>query len=189
MPYLVGTSSVAVVDRSLQAREAARKLLQFCLKRAQAHMKLYANKHHSERTFQIQDLVYLRLQPYRQQTVRKILNQKLSPKFYGPFPVIKKVREVAYSLQLSSGPRIHPTFHVSQLKKHGVASPTQAQLPLVDDHWVLPKEPAQIVDRRMVKKGNWAVTEVLVEWADSFPEDATWGSLELLQTKFPHFHP
>lgn len=34
MPYLAGASSVAVVDRSLQAREAAQKLLHFHLKRA-----------------------------------------------------------------------------------------------------------------------------------------------------------
>ncbi|KAA3489376.1 reverse transcriptase [Gossypium australe] len=34
MPYLARVSSVAMVDKSLQAREAARKLLQFYLKRA-----------------------------------------------------------------------------------------------------------------------------------------------------------
>ncbi|KAK5838444.1 hypothetical protein PVK06_007174 [Gossypium arboreum] len=189
MPYLAGTYSVAGVDRSLQAREAARKLLQFYLTRAQKPMKLFADKHRSERTLQVGDLVYLRLQPYRQQTVRRILNQKLSPKFYGHFSVIKKVGEVVYTLQLPPGSRIHLTFHVSQLKEHIGASVTQAQLPLVDIHGVLPKEPARIVDRRMVKKGNRAVTEVLVEWADSFPEDATWESLDLLQTKYPHFHP
>lgn len=103
--------------------------------------------------------------------------------------MIKKVGEVAYTLQLQPGSHIHPTFHVSQLKKHVGASSTQVQLPLVDNHGVLPKELVRIVDRRIVKKGNQAVTEVLVEWADSFPEDATWKSLDLFQTKFPHFHP
>ncbi|KAG8485932.1 hypothetical protein CXB51_019279 [Gossypium anomalum] len=66
MPYLVGAFSVAVVDRSLQAREAARKLLQFYLKKAQTRMKQFADKHRSEKSFQVGDLVYLRLQPYRQ---------------------------------------------------------------------------------------------------------------------------
>lgn len=62
MLYLAGTSSVAVVDRSLQTREATRKQLQFYLKRVQTRMKLFADKYRSERTFQIGDLVHLRLQ-------------------------------------------------------------------------------------------------------------------------------
>ncbi|KAG8483504.1 hypothetical protein CXB51_022371 [Gossypium anomalum] len=173
MPYLPGVSPVAVVDRSLQAKEAARKLLHFHLKRACAHMKHFADRHRSERSFSVGDLVYLRLQPYRQQTVRKVLNQKLSPKYFRPFPVLKKVGAVAYTLQLPPGSRIHPTFHVSQLKKHIGSKPAQTQLPLHDDHGAMQKEPVRIVDRRIVKNGNQAVTEVLVEWVDSFPEDAT----------------
>ncbi|KAA3477606.1 Retrotransposable element Tf2 [Gossypium australe] len=189
MPFLAEASSVTVVDRSLQAREAARKLLHFHLKRAQTCMKQLADKHRTERIFHVGDLVYLKLQPYRQQSIRKVINQKLSPKYYGPFQVIKKVGEVAYTLQLPSGSRIHPTFHVSQLKKHIGSTPSQDHLPLVDAHGVLQKEPIRIVDRRIVKRGNQAVTEVLVEWVHSFPEDATWEALSLLQTKYPHFHP
>ncbi|TYH35122.1 hypothetical protein ES332_D13G171500v1 [Gossypium tomentosum] len=77
------------------------------------------------------------------------------------------------TLQLSQHSRIHPTFHVSQLKKHVGSAPTQTQLPLVDVHGALPKEPVRIIDRRMVKKGSQAVTEVLTA----------------IQTKFPHFQP
>ncbi|XP_052483076.1 uncharacterized protein LOC128036202 [Gossypium raimondii] len=175
MPYLAGISHVAVVDRSLRAREAARKLLHFCLKKAQHRMKHFADKHRSERSFQ--------------QSLGKVSNQKLSPKYYGPFPVIQKVGAVAYTLQLPQNSHIHPTFHVSQLKKHVGSTPTQLQLPLVDAHGALPKEPVRISDRRIVKKGSQAVTEVLVEWADSFPEDATWESFSALQAKFPHFQP
>ncbi|XP_016747280.1 uncharacterized protein [Gossypium hirsutum] len=170
VPYLVGATSVAVVDRSLQAREAARKLLHSCLKRAQTRMKHYADKHRSERNFRIGDLVYLRLQPYRQQSLRR-------------------VGAVAYTLRLPPDSRIHPTFNVSQLKKHVGAAPTQAELPMVDDQGVLPKEPVRILDRRMVKRGNSAATEVLVEWVNSFSEDATWEPLPIIQAKFPWILP
>lgn len=49
MPYLVGMSPIANVDKSLQAREATRKMLQFHLKRAQAPMKQLTDKHRTNR--------------------------------------------------------------------------------------------------------------------------------------------
>ena len=44
--------------------------------------------------------VYLMLQPYRQGSVVMRRALKLSPRFYGPFTVIKKIGEVAYELDL-----------------------------------------------------------------------------------------
>ena len=62
------------------------------------------------------DFILVKLQPYRQSTVAHRVNTKLSKHFFGPFPVIAKVGLVAYTLQLPATSRIHPTFHVSQLK-------------------------------------------------------------------------
>ncbi|GJU68476.1 retrotransposon-related protein [Tanacetum coccineum] len=56
---------VDVVDRSLLAREAAIQLLKFHLKRAHNMMKALADKHRTNREFELNSWVYLKLQPYR----------------------------------------------------------------------------------------------------------------------------
>lgn len=121
--------------------------------------------------------------------MRKLKNQKLSPEFFGPFSVEAKVGTIAYKLALLVGARIHHTFHVSQLKKHIRKAPSSLTLPLIGTDGALLKEPVRILDRGMVKKGNHAATEVLVEWGNTFAGDSTWENLQEHQWKFPDFDP
>jgi hypothetical protein len=66
----------------------------------------------------INDWIYLKLQPYRQISISKGRNQKLAPRYYGPFEIVDHIGTIAYRLCLSFGSTIHPIFHVAQLKKH-----------------------------------------------------------------------
>ncbi|GMI77062.1 hypothetical protein HRI_001375500 [Hibiscus trionum] len=152
-------------------------------------MKQQADKKRAECEFQKGDKVFLKLQPYRRQSVQSRISQKLSPKWFGPFPIAERIGKVAYKLELPSGSRIHPVFHVSQLKKQVGTEEIQAHLPLIGPDGGISKEPVRILDRRIGKKGNRAVTEVLVEWTNTFPEDATWEVLYQLQQQFPEFNP
>lgn len=70
-----------------------------------------------ERTFQERDMVYVRLQPYKQSSLKKSGSKKLKPHFYGPFKVLRKIGEVANALELPKESSIHNVFHVSCLKK------------------------------------------------------------------------
>ena len=66
---------------------------------------------------QVDDLVYLRLHPYKQTSLKNNGPEKIKPRYYGPYKVIQKIGEVAYELELPEGSKIHNVFHVSCLKK------------------------------------------------------------------------
>lgn len=121
--------------------------------------------------------------------MKRLLNQKFSPKIFGPYLIKAKVGKVAYWLKLSLGHRIHPTLHISQLKKHVWKTPSQANLPLVGADKAMTKESVRVMDRWIVKKGNQVVTNVLVKWVNMFLKDLTWENLQDLQHQFPTCDP
>ncbi|XP_070664461.1 uncharacterized protein [Malus domestica] len=141
-------------------------------------MKVQADKHRSERTFEVGDLVYLKLIPYQLQSLATHAHHKLHPKFYGPFEVLEKVGEVAYKLKLPKASKIHPVFHVSCLKKHiGPDVNPVSLLPLVTDDGLQVQEPMAVLQRRMYKKNNAAGVQLLIHWKDKDVEESTWGGL------------
>ena len=70
------------------------------LVQAQYRMKIFADKHRTDREFAIGDKVYLKLQPYRQASLALRKNLKLSHKYYGPYTILERIGKVAYKLQL-----------------------------------------------------------------------------------------
>ncbi|GJV38796.1 hypothetical protein Tco_1417236 [Tanacetum coccineum] len=118
-------------------------------------MKVVADKRRSEREFVVNDWVYLKLQPYRQHTLRKHKQHKLTQKYYGPFRIIAKMGKVAYKLELPIDAQIHPVFHVSQLKEHIGETPlTPGRLPHCNNEGLISVAPYAILDRLMAKKRN-----------------------------------
>ncbi|XP_019173537.1 PREDICTED: uncharacterized protein LOC109169119 [Ipomoea nil] len=160
------------------------------LGQAQQRMKHYADKNRSERSFVIGDWVYLKLQPYRQISVAIRKCVKLSSKFFRPYEVLEKIGQVAYRLRLPAGALIHPVFHVSQLKRrvsHGRS--VQLEPPLVGPDGQPLTEHVAILGRRILKRNNAALVEVLVQWANLSPEEATWEEYHHLMSQFPSFKP
>ncbi|CAN1845235.1 Transposon Tf2-9 polyprotein [Linum perenne] len=187
IPNPIATAIGAVEDR-LHAHQQLIHQLQNNLQNAQSRQKVYVDKHRIEREFAVGDGVYLKLHPYRQSTVAKRTHPKLSPRYYGPFTITKRIGAVAYELDLPKDSQIHPVFHVSLLKKSlnpGIAA--QTQLPVVDADGGMKLEPLNILARRFVKKNNVAVTEVLVHWSHQNEVDASWEEWSDFNTKFPNF--
>jgi hypothetical protein len=101
----------------MQSRSMMMQHIQHNLARAQHHMKHQADRNHQERSFAVDDWVYVKLQPHIQQSVSRRANHKLSFKYFGPYLIHQIVGKVAYKLQLPANSQIHPVLHVSQLKK------------------------------------------------------------------------
>ena len=109
-------------------------------------MKAQADKHRSERQFEVGEFVYLKLQPYIQTSVAVQGNRKLTFRFYGPYQILEKVGKVAYRLQLPASSQIHPVIHVSQLKKAvGVGDTVLTELP---QEGVSRPVPEQVLEKR-----------------------------------------
>lgn len=105
-------------------------------------MKFYADHHRSEVHFNVGDFVFVKLQPYRQHSVRLQRNQKLGMRYFGPFKVLSKIGTVAYLLDLPSHAKIHPIFHVSVLKAcRGDLTAQHIPLPLTESADLADKVP------------------------------------------------
>ena len=99
----------------------------------------------------------------------------MSAKYYRPSEIIAKIGKVAYKLALPMGSRVHPVFHVSQLKKKISKKRVPIhQLPYADHDGQIRVEPIDVVDRRVIKRANKPVVQWLIQWANAAPEDATW---------------
>ncbi|GJT85576.1 retrotransposable element Tf2 [Tanacetum coccineum] len=159
IPYVSKDCPVEVVDRTLVAREQTLKLLHFNLKKAQDRMKSQADKGRSDREFQVNDWVYLKLQPYRQLTVRQGKHNKLSSKYFGPFQVIERIGKLLL----------------------------WGKFPQCDDEGLLAATPLTLLERKIVKQNNMMVIYGLIQWSNGEIEDATWEKLEDIVSRFPEF--
>ncbi len=101
----------------------------------------------------------MKLQPYRKSSLALRRNIKLTSRFYGPFRILARIGPVAYRLQLLEESKIHPVFYVSLLKR-GTTSVDQVSptVPLVGEEGQLLAQPEKVLDRRVVWRGNKAVT-------------------------------
>ena len=149
------------------------------LQHAQEQMKKFADVYRRNVIFDIGDWVYLKLQPYRQQSVAKKRCEKLSPRYFGPYMILGRVGEVAYMLDLPKTTKIHPVFHVSQLKKAvGDQHQIQLDIAMLNDQMVLVLEPENVTQIRWNDaERDW---KYFVQWKDQPSHEATWESYAML---------
>jgi hypothetical protein len=91
-----------------------------------------ANRHMIECIFEVGDLVFLRLQPYRQSSLKKSGAKKLKPRFYGPYRIMRRVGEVTYELEIPKGSKIMRSTYLASKRKWDNSLARQRSFP----HWM-----------------------------------------------------
>ncbi|CAM8878468.1 unnamed protein product [Rhodiola kirilowii] len=187
--YTPGMSAVASVDLLLTQRSQLMTQLRDNLIRARHRMIQQANKHRRDVEFQVGDWVFVKLQPYRQNTLRQRHCSKLSKRYFGPFLITDRIGKVAYKLQLPENAKLHNVFHVSFLKKcinPGGSPPVSWPAEFTDSFPCI--QPDIILNaRRIQQQGQW-INQLLVKWKGLTDADATWEAKEEFLARFPEFH-
>ncbi|WMV36766.1 hypothetical protein MTR67_030151 [Solanum verrucosum] len=112
---------------------------------------------------------------------------KLSPRYVGPYWILKRIGKVAYELELPADlAAVLPVFHISLLKKC-VGDPTSI-VPLesmaVKDSLYYEDIPVEILDRQVRILRNKEVTSVKVLWKSQSVEGATWEAEAAMKSKY-----
>jgi len=154
--YVTGSSNFEAVEHELSERKYILEKLKDNLLKAQSTMKKNDDMHHIPHPFKLGDQVLVRLRPYRQTFVAGQRVQKLSKRFYGPFPIKKCIGEVAFELEQPKESKIHPVFHAFKLKPfHGDIDNKELAL------------------SSALVEGDPPQELVLVQWDGLFSEDST----------------
>ena len=114
---------------------------------------------------------------------------KLAPRYFEPYKILARVGTVAYKLELPAASLIHDVFHVSLLKKHlGPDVPISPSLPPTNVDSVILPLPEAMLDSSVIQKDRYRPREeILVKWAGSPREDATWENRRRFARMYPDF--
>src|SRR5687767_6276705 len=92
---------------------------------------------------------------------------KLSPRYIGPYRILKRIGSVAYEIELPNDlARVQPVFHVSMLRKF--VGDVNTIVPLedvtIEDDLTYEEVPVEILDRQVKRLRNKEIASVKVLW-------------------------
>ena len=153
----------------------------------QKQYKRQYDKHHREPTFEVGDLVMLRMKNIR--TVRA--SQKLDHRYSGPFKVLAKVNDNAYKLELPEHFRIHDVINSSRLKPYhepatAITDPIVTRPPVPQLAENTEYEYEAILDEKMAtaKGSTTPQLHYLIKWAGYPNSQSTWQTADDVKSDF-----
>ena len=183
--YKDGESMIVGPELVMRTNEKVR-LIKERMRMAQSRQKSYADQRRKPLEFSEGDHVFLKVTPITG-IGRAIKSKKLTPKFVGPYQILKRVGPVAYQVALPPHlANLHDVFHVSQLRKyvHDPSHVVEQDAIQIRDDLTIEQLPARIVDRREKHLRGKTISLVKVEW-DQVTGDATWELEERMKDQYP----
>jgi hypothetical protein len=148
---------------------------------AQSSQALYANQHRREVEFEVGQLVLVDANYIHVTNDSSRETKKLSPRFVGPFAIVRKVSQVAYELALPTRMHAHPVFHVSCLKLYQ-ENPREfpGREPLRPTPEMIEGSEEWEVEEVLAKRKRYGKIQFLVKWLGYPNSENTWEPLENL---------
>ena len=157
------------------------------LKAASDRQKSYADLNRRDIAYEVGDKVFLEVSSWRK-ILRFGKKGKLSPRFIGPYEVLKRIGLVAYQLALPPElAKLQDVFHVSMLRRY--CSEESHILPVqeiqVQEDFTYDEEPMANLAREVKQLQNKQVPLVKVLWQHHGREEATWEPETTMKAQYP----
>jgi len=152
------------------------KTIKSKMKTYQDRHKSYANVKRKPLGFNVGDMMYLKVAPWKHM-LRFGMKGKLVSRYIGPLEVVKRIGPVAYKLALPPHlAKIHDAFHVSLLQKANTnPSEVLPQVPLeINEDLTMEVKPVKILDQSKKELRSKKIPMVKVLWKSSQVEDEPW---------------
>ncbi|XP_023737961.1 uncharacterized protein LOC111885951 [Lactuca sativa] len=171
-------------------RETTEKIIQIQerLKASRYRQKCYTDKRQKPLEFQVGDGMILKVSPWKGMICFG-KHRKLNLRYIEQFEILAKIGAVTYRFLLPQElNNIHPTFHVSNLKKF--MSEESLAIPLneieVNNNLHFIKEPVEIMDIEVKRMKQSRIPIVKVRWNAKQGLEFTWEHEYQMKQKYLH---